>query len=287
MSNKPDIDPQETQEWLDALEAVLENEGVERAHFLLERLIDKARRSGAYLPFSANTAYLNTIPVQRRSAFPATGPWSGASAPSCAGTPWPWWCRPTGCPPSSAATSPASPPAPPCSTSAYNHFFHGRTKDHGGDLVFIPGPLGARHLRPRLPGGADQRGAALQLPPGGGRQRPVLLSPSLAHAGLLAVPHRVHGPGAHHGHLPGPLSCATCRTGAAQHREAQGLGLHGRRRDGRAGGPGRHLPGGPRATGQPGVRGQLQPAAPGRPGARQRQDHPGAGGRVPRRRLDG
>ena len=41
MAAKPDIDPQETQEWLDALEAVLENEGVERAHYLLERLVDK------------------------------------------------------------------------------------------------------------------------------------------------------------------------------------------------------------------------------------------------------
>ena len=70
MSNKPDIDPQETQEWLDALEAVLENEGTQRAHFLLERLIDKARRSGAYLPYSANTAYVNTIPVQKQERFP-------------------------------------------------------------------------------------------------------------------------------------------------------------------------------------------------------------------------
>ena len=70
MANKPDIDPQETQEWLDSLDAVLENEGVERAHYLLERLIDKARRSGAYLPFSANTAYLNTIPVQKQERFP-------------------------------------------------------------------------------------------------------------------------------------------------------------------------------------------------------------------------
>ena len=57
-----DPDALETQEWLDALEAVLEREGAERAHFLLERLIDKARRSGAYIPFSANTAYINTIP---------------------------------------------------------------------------------------------------------------------------------------------------------------------------------------------------------------------------------
>ena len=67
---KPDIDPQETQEWLDALEGVLENEGVERAHYLLERLIDKARRSGAYLPYSANTAYVNTIPVTKQKRFP-------------------------------------------------------------------------------------------------------------------------------------------------------------------------------------------------------------------------
>ena len=59
-----DPDALETQEWVDALEAVLEREGPERAHFLLERLIEKARRSGAYLPFSATTAYLNTIPPQ-------------------------------------------------------------------------------------------------------------------------------------------------------------------------------------------------------------------------------
>ena len=65
-----DIDPQETQEWVEALEAVLEQEGVDRAHFLLEQLIDKARRSGAYLPYSANTAYLNTIPVAKEEKSP-------------------------------------------------------------------------------------------------------------------------------------------------------------------------------------------------------------------------
>jgi pyruvate dehydrogenase E1 component len=70
MANRPDIDPQETEEWLDALDGVLEHEGVERAHYLLERLIDKARRSGAYLPFTANTAYVNTIPVTKQKPFP-------------------------------------------------------------------------------------------------------------------------------------------------------------------------------------------------------------------------
>ena len=66
----PDIDPQETQEWLDALDGVLDREGPDRAHQLIERLIDRARRSGAYLPFSANTAYVNTIPVERQPALP-------------------------------------------------------------------------------------------------------------------------------------------------------------------------------------------------------------------------
>jgi pyruvate dehydrogenase E1 component len=65
-----DTDAVETREWLDALDAVLEREGPERAHFLLERLIDKARRSGAYLPHSANTAYLNTIPEHRQTRIP-------------------------------------------------------------------------------------------------------------------------------------------------------------------------------------------------------------------------
>ncbi|RMG35061.1 MAG: pyruvate dehydrogenase (acetyl-transferring), homodimeric type [Gammaproteobacteria bacterium] len=70
MAQKPDIDPQETQEWLEALDAVLEQEGTERAHFLIERLIDKARRSGVNLPFSANTAYVNTIPLTQQPPYP-------------------------------------------------------------------------------------------------------------------------------------------------------------------------------------------------------------------------
>ena len=65
-----DIDPIETNEWLEALEAVLEEEGTERAHYLLERLIDMARRSGAHLPYKATTAYLNTIPASKEARMP-------------------------------------------------------------------------------------------------------------------------------------------------------------------------------------------------------------------------
>ena len=69
-SQMPDVDAVETHEWLEALEAVIEHEGVERAHFLLEQMVDKARRSGVNLPFSASTAYVNTIPPHMEAPLP-------------------------------------------------------------------------------------------------------------------------------------------------------------------------------------------------------------------------
>lgn len=65
-----DIDPIETQEWLDALTSVLENEGGERAHFLLENLVKYTRQRGIHMPFDATTAYLNTIPVGKEQKSP-------------------------------------------------------------------------------------------------------------------------------------------------------------------------------------------------------------------------
>ena len=65
-----DMDEVETREWLDALEAVIEREGPERAQYLLEQLIDKTRRTGGFIPFSANTAYVNTIPASLEEHCP-------------------------------------------------------------------------------------------------------------------------------------------------------------------------------------------------------------------------
>jgi len=65
-----DPDALETQEWLEALAGVIEREGPHRAHYLLEKLIDKARRSGAYIPYSPNTAYINTIPPHQEEHSP-------------------------------------------------------------------------------------------------------------------------------------------------------------------------------------------------------------------------
>ncbi len=65
-----DLDPVETQEWLESMDSVLKVHGSERAHFLLERLIDYTRRSGAYLPFKPNTAYVNTISPGQERDYP-------------------------------------------------------------------------------------------------------------------------------------------------------------------------------------------------------------------------
>ncbi len=65
-----DIDPLETGEWLESIDSVLIQHGPERAHFLLNKMIDFARRSGAYLPYSPNTAYLNTISTARQPEYP-------------------------------------------------------------------------------------------------------------------------------------------------------------------------------------------------------------------------
>ncbi len=69
-SDQVDVDPLETQEWIDSLQSVIENEGHERAYFLVEQLLSSARKSGADIPFSANTEYFNSIPVEQQPQFP-------------------------------------------------------------------------------------------------------------------------------------------------------------------------------------------------------------------------
>ena len=65
-----DLDPVETREWLESIDSVLQAAGPERAHFLIDRMVEHARRSGAYLPYSPNTAYVNTIAIGKQPLYP-------------------------------------------------------------------------------------------------------------------------------------------------------------------------------------------------------------------------
>ncbi len=62
--NGSDIDPLETQDWLESLSAVISKDGNQRAHFLIKELINKAYREGANIPYTQNTPYINTIPPE-------------------------------------------------------------------------------------------------------------------------------------------------------------------------------------------------------------------------------
>jgi len=65
-----DLDPAETREWVEALTAVIDADGPERAHYLLERMVDQTRRAGGHIPFQPTTAYVNTIPPQMEVRSP-------------------------------------------------------------------------------------------------------------------------------------------------------------------------------------------------------------------------
>src|SRR5512146_3492936 len=65
-----DPDPQETQEWLDAMRALVAAEGPDRARHLLERLVGEAQRGGAHVSLGLETPYVNTIPLAKQAPFP-------------------------------------------------------------------------------------------------------------------------------------------------------------------------------------------------------------------------
>ena len=65
-----DIDPTETREWTESLDAVITADGPERAHFLLEKMVDATRRAGGHLPFQPTTEYINTIPPHLEAKSP-------------------------------------------------------------------------------------------------------------------------------------------------------------------------------------------------------------------------
>ncbi len=139
--NKPlqDIDSQETLEWIESLEAVIGSEGLERAHFLLEKLIETARQNGANLPYSANTAYINTIPPHLESYTPGNPAiearlrsyirWNAAAMVVRAN-------RKSSELGGHIATFAS---AATLYDVGMNHFWHAPAPQHGGDLLYIQG----------------------------------------------------------------------------------------------------------------------------------------------------
>ncbi|HEV3440840.1 MAG TPA: pyruvate dehydrogenase (acetyl-transferring), homodimeric type [Gemmata sp.] len=134
-----DNDPQETSEWLDAIEAVVKYGGPDRAQFLLEALIGKVARLGSSrIPSGITTPYVNTIPVEEQPAFPgdrilerkikSVVRWNAMAMVLKANK-----STNVGGHISTFAS------AATLYEIGFNHFFHGRTEAHPGDVVFYQG----------------------------------------------------------------------------------------------------------------------------------------------------
>jgi pyruvate dehydrogenase E1 component len=139
MDQPRDTDPAETREWLDSLDGVIEVEGPERAHFLLEKVIDGARRRGAPAPYSSTTPYLNTIPAEKQPHHPGDRAiehrirsiirWNAMAIVLRA----------------NKESSELGGHIASFQSSAllydtgFMHFWHAPTESHGGDLVYVQG----------------------------------------------------------------------------------------------------------------------------------------------------
>ncbi len=142
MSNNPtlvDIDPTETREWLQALRGVIQHVGVERAHFLLERLIDEARRSGAHLPYDPNTAYLNTIPPNQEERSPGDMELEWRIRSYVRWNALAMVVRANRITPELGGHIASFASSATLYDIGLNHFWHAPGDSHGGDLVFFQG----------------------------------------------------------------------------------------------------------------------------------------------------
>ena len=142
MSAQPDFskdpDQQETREWLDALDGVIRNEGLERASQLIDHLIEAARLRGAELPFSATTPYVNSIPVELQPRMP------GDAALELQISNYTRWNAMAMVLRANKETNVGGHIASYASAATlydvgYNHFWHAPSDQHGGDLVFAQG----------------------------------------------------------------------------------------------------------------------------------------------------
>ena len=134
-----DLDPRETQEWLESLDSVVEFDGADRAAFLLERLHEEARRRAVPVPYTANTPYLNTIPVDKEPPHPgdlaiehrirSLNRWNAVATVLKA----------------NKESSELGGHIASFQSSAtlydtgFNHFWHAPSEGHGGDLLLIQG----------------------------------------------------------------------------------------------------------------------------------------------------
>jgi pyruvate dehydrogenase E1 component len=134
-----DLDPVETQEWLDALESVLDKEGEDRAHYLMTRLGELASRSGTPLPYAITTPYRNTIPVTHESRMPGDLFMERRIRSMVRWNALAMVMRTNQQDPDLGGHISTFASSATLYDIGFNYFFKAPTDEHGGDLVFFQG----------------------------------------------------------------------------------------------------------------------------------------------------
>ena len=142
-----DVDVQETREWLDALSAVIGEAGADRAHYLLEQLLEHARQNSIDQPFSANTGYVNTIEPSAEAQSPGNLELEGRLRAYMRWNAMALVVKANRLDPADGGdlgghiSSFAS--LAHMFAAGFNHFWHAESsevgKEHGGDLLYIQG----------------------------------------------------------------------------------------------------------------------------------------------------
>ena len=139
VSKSDDLDPIETREWLESIDSVLKAQGPERAHFLLEKLIDYTRRSGAYLPFKPNTAYLNSISTGQQRDYPGNREYERRNEALIRWNAMAMVVQANRISSEYGGHLSSYASAATLYEVGFNHFWRARSDKHPGDMVFIQG----------------------------------------------------------------------------------------------------------------------------------------------------
>ncbi|MEE9101931.1 pyruvate dehydrogenase (acetyl-transferring), homodimeric type [Pseudomonas nitroreducens] len=134
-----DIDPVETQEWLDALESVLEKEGEDRARYLMTRLGELASRTGTQLPYAITTPYRNTIPAGHEARMPGDLFMERRIRSLVRWNALAMVMRANHKDPSLGGHISTFASSATLYDIGFNYFFNGPTEEHAGDLIYFQG----------------------------------------------------------------------------------------------------------------------------------------------------
>jgi len=134
-----DVDAQETKEWLDALSAVIQQEGPERAHYLIEKQIELARAAGINVPYAANTAYVNTIPPDKQAHSPGNHAFEDRIRSYVRWNAVAMVLKANKGDSNLGGHIASYASAATLYDVGFNHFWHAPSENHGGDLIYMQG----------------------------------------------------------------------------------------------------------------------------------------------------